>query len=196
MFVITACDEKPSVRKVAAVLRAARGKGARMTDILSILTKFRETPGKHPGNNPETLFPLAGNNPETPRKPSRGRDKVIVKSLLPSPSGDGHVPPWLEKLREEVAAIDRLTLAELSVEQRIVLGRYHAYRFENYAASEAKNRNRGAKHVTPISDLGRSNDYGDVTVAEYRAYLQHLLKATGTLIRSPWALKGAIEESV
>lgn len=139
-------------------------------------------------------------------------DKVSLFSNSSSPNGDVPLaepktkrpakqtdsdksePDWVKNLRRDVTGIDKTALGDLTLPQRVILGQYHAYRFEHFTTSHTKCVNRGSKHISAIADLGKLVAYEAMTVAEYRGYMQRLMAASGALVRSPWALKGAIED--
>jgi uncharacterized protein YdaU (DUF1376 family) len=76
-------------------------------------------------------------------------------------------PAWVDPLRREIAAIAERLLRQLTPEQRVLLGRYQAWRFGNYRRSEARNRSRGATIGAAFAKMATSELYGDLTVSEY-----------------------------
>jgi hypothetical protein len=213
-YALDAAGMAVSRRSVQGFLRKAFDRGFSTDEIAPVVLDFKKRgpvevqAGSKPGPSSVLKKPVSGPN-EVQSRSSRARVAKVLESeallLLPSgksPASNGQVPkpekeplPWVDDLRRAMAMMERAELAALSVPQRVTLGRYHALAFENFSVSEVKNKNRGAKHVAAIAELGRSN-LGDVTVEEYCKYMRHLLKETGALIRSPWALKGAIEAEV
>lgn len=100
--------------------------------------------------------------------------------------------PWVSALRTAANTLARKSLAQLTRTERITLGRYHAYFFENYRKNESKNRTRGVAHVSAFAELGRLKHYSDLTVRQYFDAIFGLARESGTMIRSPWAIKGAV----
>lgn len=188
---------------IKGVMRLAREVGARFDehDARELLRPFLQNstplaPRSHPESTPllPHVYPAGTPVPPTKKRGSRARSIGTPSSeAIPSPNGDGQ-PPWVLQLRKDVTSLQAKTLAELTRDERVVLGRYHAWRFENHSKSEAANRTRGVKHVASLADLSRLQRYADVTVGEYISNIVALAKSSGALIRSPWALKGAIEE--
>jgi hypothetical protein len=199
-----------SRRSVQAFIRKAFDRGFSTDEIAPIVREFKKSgpngvqAGSEPG--PTSVRKTAVSGPKQVRaRSSRARVAKVLElealSLLPSGKSTAAEtkskiqPEWVADLKCRLAAMRNFELKDLNVAQRVTLGRWHAYAYENFSVSETKNKNRGAKHVAAIAELGRTN-LGDVTVEEYCGYMRHLLKTSGALIRSPWALKGAIEAVV
>lgn len=205
-FACKAVGLDPSVRNIVRATAAIRGLVGKAKPVWGEHARTwlqqNDTLAIQPrhGNDTPGLLKTAQN--DTPAIQARHPRARVVKELVLqtslSPIGDtaGSArpePEWVKALRREIKTIDGLTISALTVGQRVALGRYHAYRFEKFTVSEVKNKNRGLKHVGPLAELGKSK-YGDVTVADYRAYMQGLLVTSGALIRSVWDLRGAIED--
>jgi hypothetical protein len=104
---------------------------------------------------------------------------------------------WVPKLREDVNAIRDKRIRELSVQERLLVARYHAYRFANCTKSLSRNRKAGADIVVGIAKLASSELYADLTVSQYvaAALRYHTEIADGAPWRNPFMIR-ALEEGL
>ncbi len=77
---------------------------------------------------------------------------------------DEKVLVWTTELRTAVAAISDKVLRDLTPDERILLGRYHVFRFANCNRSLATNRSRGAKAAVAFAKMADSRLYADLSV--------------------------------
>ncbi len=144
-----------------------------------------------PGNTPATLVRARGSQRNSNRldmvsisllgitdslrssAPSgeNGKSKRHSKSKPPSnPSAQGvqsKQEQWVFDLRVAISAISEKTLRKLTIEDRLVCGRYHAWRFSNCTKSEARNRSAGAKAAVAFAKMADSSLFADLTVRKY-----------------------------
>ena len=104
---------------------------------------------------------------------------------------------WVEPLREAAAALKRKRLRELTVDERMIVARYHALRFGNCSVDEQKNREMAAEKVVQgVGTMATDSRYGELTVNAAIAACEKLTEA-GNL--GPWynfwLLKGALESA-
>jgi len=99
---------------------------------------------------------------------------------------------WIAPLTASARQIGRVRFDALAIDQRNVVGRYHALKFMGFSRDETKNRKAGASLIAAIRDLGNDDTLGAITVGQYFLALQAVFDATGVLIRSPWAVRGAL----
>jgi hypothetical protein len=146
-----------------------------------------------PSPVPETVGALAVAAPALRAVPTQ-------TALLPAPEPVARTKSkrkpidtaWIAPMRDATRRLSRLTLAELELDERVDLARFHAWKFEHHR-DEAKANARAAELVGALAELGRTRSHGGFTVGEYVEGLTALMASTKALIRSPWAFKGTIE---
>jgi len=136
--------------------------------------------------------------PKTKSRPEQDHSRERVKgirvisirstqSLRSEPVGkDGEkaISEWANELCTATAGISAAELRQLTFEQRLIVGRFHAYAFGNCSKSESNNRTRGAHVASQIASMGASREFGDFTVAAYIAAARTFHeKAMG---KKPW----------
>ena len=99
------------------------------------------------------------------------------------PSGSAVARSWRDELDLEFEAIRKLEIQALSPSQRVTLGRYHAWRFANCSASEAKNRRAGAKIAGSFATMATVFELSDLSVDEYVLVAERYFAASGG---APW----------
>jgi hypothetical protein len=106
-------------------------------------------------------------------------------------------PPWAHGLEDRISEIAAKELRELSTDDRVVLGRFHAYHFANCTQSEAHNRTRGASISSSLATMAASEQFGDFAVSEYvlKAREYHDLIGNKPWFR-PWDIKAVCSADV
>jgi hypothetical protein len=136
--------------------------------------------------------------------------KTKTQTSLLSPNGESPAPPrkkrrepkppaeWVAPLEAAVAEFlvapnrdDGLELADLDVEQRLVLGRIHALRFGACRSDEATNRRRGAQVAAALATMALSV-LRDLSVREYLQVAARTYEMHGRPYFDPWFIKAAI----
>ena len=104
-------------------------------------------------------------------------------------------PDWVTPLRDAAKAIAEVRIRDLSLEQRLTLGRYFAWRFSNCTVSEARNKNAGAKATIAFAKMADSKLYADLTVRQYidEAHVYHDRFMGGAPFYDPWAIRAVAE---
>jgi hypothetical protein len=100
---------------------------------------------------------------------------------------------WVTPLKAAVNAMRYVEMKDLTIEQRVLVGRYHAFKFENCTGSETTNRRAGEKHIAQYLLIGTSDQYCSLTVEDYFLALSRVYEANKTLIRNPWDFRGGLE---
>jgi hypothetical protein len=86
-------------------------------------------------------------------------------------------------------------LRSLTIEERLLCGRYHAFRFANCTKSETKNRNAGAKAAVAFAKMADSALYADLTVRDYvdEAAVYHATMMGGAPWHDPFAIRAVAD---
>lgn len=106
------------------------------------------------------------------------------------------LPQWVENIREDVRTFADVLLAKLTLEQRIVLGQYAAFRWAGYTEDETKNLGKARTFAQQIEALGAKHRFREVTVRDFIDGGNRLRAATRHLpLHSLWPIGAAIEES-
>jgi hypothetical protein len=115
-------------------------------------------------------------------------------SLLTSSSRDGAAAvaagstaseelEWVTTLRADTNAIKELELRQLTPEQLVTLGRYHAWRFAYCTRSESSNRSKGQSIATAFAKMALSKQFADLKVFQYVDLGARLHELRG---KTPW----------
>jgi hypothetical protein len=89
---------------------------------------------------------------------------------------------WIEPLVATAKDLRKITIATFTPEQRMIAGRYHAYRYGNCSKNEARNKKFGARMATAFAKMSISA-LSRLTFAEYVAYANKYHEMSGG---SPW----------
>lgn len=180
--------------------------------------------GNTTGNERATLLSTAGNSTATPRADTRAPadPKGVVSHgatpQTPSPSSssnsqvlpglEGQNPPprtrrsktippaatWVVPLRDACLAIKTRELQTLTADERLTLGRYHAYKFGNCTKDELRNRRHGVDIAKGLLGMAQHREWGTLTVAAYANYgCKTLENRGGAPFFDPWLVISAVE---
>jgi hypothetical protein len=133
--------------------------------------------------------PLAPTAPVPGAKPS-AEPKQPALLLLGKPGTPATEYPWVTELRAAVRAFLRTPLARLDGEQRVLFGRYHAWRWAGCTKSESTNRRHGGVIAAAYGVMARSDQFMDLSISALIRLCQRYSDSVGgTPWRDPWLLK-------
>lgn len=136
--------------------------------------------------------PLKPQIPDTRIPDSSDRSKDLSAERRPKKEPD---TTWVAPLREAIKAIAGVKIRDLSIDQRLLLGRYFAWRFAGYTKTESKNHKAGAKYAIAFAQMADSKLYADLSVRQYvdEAVVYQERIAKGIPFHEPFAIRAVAE---
>lgn len=132
--------------------------------------------------------------PEIPRTEDIEPPTLVDKSTRSG--GDAAVAaPWVLTLKDQVRPLLDGPLPGLMLEQRLVLGRYVAYRFANCTKNEPANRKNGLKFAGQIAEISSKKRFSAVSVREFLGAANRVWEASEKYpLYSLWTVSAAFED--
>ena len=126
-----------------------------------------------------------------------------VSSGSSNPRGDesekkwsDDLPEWAQAIRESALTLFETdaTIRTLSVEQRVLYGRYLAMRFANCRSTEPKNVDHGQKWASKLARMSSNRQLGALTCDDLNVALQHVSDQRNSKpFHDPWLAQTFLE---